>query len=43
MLNIGLTMMSQIVLITKGVWNPLALLIPLIVIVIGWTNLKNMS
>ncbi|MBD2204921.1 hypothetical protein H6G33_04320 [Calothrix sp. FACHB-1219] len=40
---IGLTMMSQIVLITKGVWNPLALLIPLIAIAIGWTNLKNMS
>jgi hypothetical protein len=40
---IGLTIMSQIVLLTKGVWNPLALMIPLIVIIIGYSNLKTMS
>ena len=39
----GLTSLSQIVLLAKGVWSPVALLIPLVVIVLGFSNLKKMS
>ena len=39
----GFTSLTQIVLLAKGVWSPPALLIPFIVIVIGFSNLKKMS
>lgn len=38
-----LTSLSQIVLLAKGVWSPFVLLIPLVVIVVGFSNLKKMS
>jgi len=39
----SLLSLSQIVLLAKSVWSPLSLLIPLIVITIGFINLKKMS
>jgi hypothetical protein len=39
----GLATLSQIVLLAKGLWAPLALVIPLIVIAIGFNNLNKMS
>jgi hypothetical protein len=38
-----LVAVNQVVLFTMGVWNPFALLIPAIIIAIGFANLSKMS
>jgi uncharacterized membrane protein (DUF2068 family) len=38
-----LVAVNQVVLFTMGVWNPFALLIPVIIIAIGFANLSKMS
>ncbi len=38
-----LVVINQVVLFTMGVWNPFALLIPAIIIAIGFANLSKMS
>jgi hypothetical protein len=39
----GLLVVNQVVMLAMGVWNPLALVIPLIVVVIAFMNLSKMS
>lgn len=39
----GLTAVNQVVLLAMGVWNPLALALPLIVVVVAFINLSKMS
>ena len=38
-----LVVINQVVLFTMGVWNPFALLIPVIIIAIGFANLSKMT
>jgi hypothetical protein len=38
-----LVVVNQVVLFSMGVWNPFALLIPVIIIAIGFANLSKMS
>jgi hypothetical protein len=38
-----LMVVNQVVLFSMGVWNPFALLIPVIIIAIGFANLSKMS
>ena len=39
----GMTAVNQVVLLAMGVWNPLALALPLIVAVVAFMNLSKMS
>ncbi len=39
----GLLVINQVVLLAMGVWNPLALVVPLIVVVVAFMNLSKMS
>lgn len=39
----GMTAVNQVVLLAMGVWNPLALVLPLIVVVVAFMNLSKMS
>ena len=39
----GLLVVNQVVLLAMGVWNPLALVLPLIVVVVAFMNLSKMS
>jgi hypothetical protein len=38
-----MVVVNQVVLFSMGVWNPFALLIPIIIIAIGFANLSKMS
>jgi len=39
----GMTAVNQVILLAMGVWNPLALVLPLIVVVVSFMNLSKMS
>ncbi len=39
----ALTTCVQVVLLAMGVWNPFTLIIPLVIVIIGFTNLPRMA